>query len=251
MIRYLLGDLTTAEQELIESDYFTDPERFEQLQAVEHDLIEGYLSGKLSATERANFKRHYMASPARRQQVRFFRILNKVMPLGITPPVLPVAAASAVTEQATVPPVVAQTPRTASKPSWWESFMDLFTGQRLMLGAMAAAGLIVVATVAWQILESSRVQRDLAQANADRAAMRERERGLQQQADAQQQQNEQLNQERETIRQKQEPVAAPAPKPASTVASFTWALGGLRDTTGGSQTTRNLRIPSGTDLIQL
>ena len=68
---YLLGELSDAEQEEMEVRYFTDDALFEQLLAIEDDLIDRYARGQITASERQRFERHFMKSPARRKRVRF------------------------------------------------------------------------------------------------------------------------------------------------------------------------------------
>src|SRR5436309_16124107 len=72
---YLLGELSDAEQEEMEVRYFTDDALFEQLLAIEDDLIDRYARGQITASERQRFERHFMKSPARRKLVRFADVL--------------------------------------------------------------------------------------------------------------------------------------------------------------------------------
>lgn len=68
---YLLGELSEPEQEEIEVRYFTDDALFEQLLAIEDDLIDRYARGQMSDSERLRLERHFMKSPMRRKRVRF------------------------------------------------------------------------------------------------------------------------------------------------------------------------------------
>jgi anti-sigma factor RsiW len=72
---YLLGELSDAEQEEIEVRYFTDDALFEQLLAIEDDLIDRYVRGQITDSERLRLERHFMKSPARRKRVRFAEAL--------------------------------------------------------------------------------------------------------------------------------------------------------------------------------
>jgi hypothetical protein len=71
MIRYLLGDVPEDEQIRIEERFFTDDEYFEQLLALEDDLIDDYVNGELTDREREQFEEYFLASPTRRQRVEF------------------------------------------------------------------------------------------------------------------------------------------------------------------------------------
>ena len=46
MTRYLLGDLPEIEQTAVEQEYFADPEKFEEVWAVENDLVDRYVRGR-------------------------------------------------------------------------------------------------------------------------------------------------------------------------------------------------------------
>lgn len=74
--RYLLGDLLQEEQDAIEEAYFSRDEGLDTIGAVEEELIESYLAGRLDPTIRARFENHYLASPVHRQRVAFSRALR-------------------------------------------------------------------------------------------------------------------------------------------------------------------------------
>lgn len=74
---YLLGTLTLQEQELLEQRLLADSGAFQQLLFMEEDLIADYLSGELSAEERARFEEHFLAAPERQQDLRFAKALRK------------------------------------------------------------------------------------------------------------------------------------------------------------------------------
>lgn len=81
LIQYLLGDvLPDADQEEIEARCFANDSYFAQVLAVEDDLIDAYLQGRLSAAERSRFENSFLASSRRRDKceaqraiVDFFR----------------------------------------------------------------------------------------------------------------------------------------------------------------------------------
>jgi anti-sigma factor RsiW len=72
---YLLGELSEGEQEKLEARYFADDALFEQLLAIEDELIDRYARGQMTDTERQRLERHFMKSPARRKRVRFAEAL--------------------------------------------------------------------------------------------------------------------------------------------------------------------------------
>lgn len=69
--RYLLGSLSDDERTRFEDEYFSDAERFGELEVEEDELIDSYVRGGLSNSERKQFKQQYLTSPARRSGVDF------------------------------------------------------------------------------------------------------------------------------------------------------------------------------------
>lgn len=76
MRRYLLGALPEPEQTALEAEYLNDDDRFEQMVAVESDLVDGYVRGRLNARERRQFEDHYLAHPDRRERAAFAQALR-------------------------------------------------------------------------------------------------------------------------------------------------------------------------------
>ncbi|MDX2044503.1 MAG: hypothetical protein SF097_25055 [Acidobacteriota bacterium] len=75
--RYLLGELTFDEQQLIEEQLLTDENYMEQMLIVEEDLIDDYAAGKLSPQQQANYQKLFLASPEGRQKLKVSRILKQ------------------------------------------------------------------------------------------------------------------------------------------------------------------------------
>ena len=72
---YLLNELSEEDQERFEEAYLSDPSLFEQVQALEEELIEDYVKGDLSGRELRRFERHYLASDQRRARIEAARDL--------------------------------------------------------------------------------------------------------------------------------------------------------------------------------
>jgi hypothetical protein len=68
--KYLLGVLPEAERERLHELSVTDDELSGRLDAVENDLVDGYVRGELSQEDREQFKGFYLSSPKRREKVR-------------------------------------------------------------------------------------------------------------------------------------------------------------------------------------
>src|SRR5262245_36780459 len=81
IIRYLLNELSPGDQERFEEAYFSDGSLYEQVQALEEELIEDYVKGNLSVRERQLFERHYLASDERCARVEAARQLVELCSL--------------------------------------------------------------------------------------------------------------------------------------------------------------------------
>jgi hypothetical protein len=75
IIQYLLNDLPAADEARFEEAYLRDGSLFEQVRALEEELIEDYVMGNLPEYERRRFELHYLASDVRRARVEAAREL--------------------------------------------------------------------------------------------------------------------------------------------------------------------------------
>jgi hypothetical protein len=67
--RYLLGELAEADQAALEQELLINRSKFEQVWAVENELVDSYARGEMSRADRKRFERHYLASPLHRERV--------------------------------------------------------------------------------------------------------------------------------------------------------------------------------------
>ena len=74
--RYLLGQMSEAEEAGVERAYLGSDDALEALRAREDELIEEYLAGALEPAERERFERLFLASPARLERLVFLRALQ-------------------------------------------------------------------------------------------------------------------------------------------------------------------------------
>ena len=65
-----------SEANSLEELYFADRESFEQIWAVENDLVDDYVAGRLTSEDRGCFEGHYLASPRHREGVAVARALH-------------------------------------------------------------------------------------------------------------------------------------------------------------------------------
>jgi hypothetical protein len=108
LVRYLLGELPPVEADTLDERSVVDQDFFERLEAVENDLVDGYVRQELTPDLRDRFARGYLAAGDHADKVRFASALAKrqkrpatVLPMkpraaNAVPWLLPVAATIAV-----------------------------------------------------------------------------------------------------------------------------------------------------------
>ena len=71
VVQYLLGSISDEEANRLDELSIANDEFAERLRAVEDDLVDAYVRGHLSGDSLDRFQSHYLASPYRREKVRF------------------------------------------------------------------------------------------------------------------------------------------------------------------------------------
>jgi anti-sigma-K factor RskA len=74
---YLLGLLSDEARQEIEQDILSNQEVLAEILMVEDDLTDEYVRGGLSPHQRTQFENHFLAPPARQENLRFARALNR------------------------------------------------------------------------------------------------------------------------------------------------------------------------------
>src|SRR5262245_57610196 len=159
--RYLMGELSAAEQTAIEDEYFDDESKYDQLCEAEDELLDAAARGSLSEADRERFERSYLVNPQRRRRVMFAKALAQV------------ARENRVAKQ--VAPQTAggeRVERPDTELSWLSNLARLPRGLRFAL-SMAAALLIVLGGT-WSVIETSRLRARLAEALREDEAQRRR-----------------------------------------------------------------------------
>ena len=82
--RYLLGELSAAEQTALEDEYFGDEFKYDRLSKAEDELLDRYARGSLSEADRESFERSYLTNPRRRRHVMFAKALARVVDENLT-----------------------------------------------------------------------------------------------------------------------------------------------------------------------
>jgi hypothetical protein len=79
--RYLLGHLSLEEEERLEVEYLAGEDAFGLVQEAEHDLIDDYVAGRLSADDRRRFEERVLPRPEMAGRVAFARSLAAARPV--------------------------------------------------------------------------------------------------------------------------------------------------------------------------
>jgi hypothetical protein len=67
--RYLLGELAEADQTALEQELLIDRGKFDQVWAVENEMVDSCVRGEMSRPACERFEGHYLASPLHRERV--------------------------------------------------------------------------------------------------------------------------------------------------------------------------------------
>lgn len=182
--RYLLGSLPEVEAEHYDELSFTDDEFAESLKAAEKDLIDAYTENELTGEELEQLKSHYLASPIRREKVKFAQAFRSL---------------SEKDAQAQVGAVRSETlPRSATKRkgSGWFSALSFFTGPRPALQwGLAAAALALMIAGGWLVFENARLRQQVSETQPSRDALLQREEELRRELERQRSLSTQTEQE--------------------------------------------------------
>src|SRR5262245_12179232 len=147
--RYLLGELSAAEQTALEDEYFDDESKYDQLCKAEDELVDAAARGSLSEADRESFERSYLVNPQRRRRVMFAKALAQVVDEN--------RAANRVAPQ-TAGGERVERPDTGL--SWLSNLARLPRGLRFALSTTAA--LLIIFGGAWLVIETSRLRARLA-----------------------------------------------------------------------------------------
>jgi len=88
LTRYLLGEMSEAEQMELEVSYFADPQMFAELCASRNNLIDSYVAGGLSPSLRGRFEAGIEKSWEMNERIRFAETLQEAIDARGASPVL-------------------------------------------------------------------------------------------------------------------------------------------------------------------
>jgi hypothetical protein len=234
--RYLLGELSGAEQDALEVEYFGDKSKYDLLCKVEDELLDAAARGSLSNTDRERFEQGYITKP-RRRHVMFARALAKVVDENLAP--RQAAPQTAAGERIEHP---------GTGLIWLPQFARLPRGLRFALSITAASLIGLGGT--WLVIETSRLRTRLAEALREGEAQRRSAQTQARRIDDLEAQYKQLAEERERLQaQLQAAKEKASPTPRATSVFFALSLEAFRDS--GGQESRKLIIPRGAEEARL
>lgn len=188
MKEYLLGTLPEAETEKFDELSFTDDEFSNELKSAEKDLVDAYVQGELSTADLEKFNSHYLASPVRREKVKFSQAFHAFAEKKI----------AVETSEGITAPV-------ESKQTGWFSALNIFANPRpLLQWGFAAAALVFMLLGGWLFFQNSRLRNQMGDTQAKRDALAQREKELQEQIEKQSAANSENEKELARLRQERQ-----------------------------------------------
>jgi hypothetical protein len=148
--RYLLGELSEAEREQFEEDYFIDDRLFDRFLAIKDELLDLYARGELADEKRRRFAEHFLATAPRRGRLdetqEFIRAATVTSTKSVT------------TDGATInAPLASPTSKLL-----WQSFKDFFNFRSFAWQLTLAAVIVVALLGVWVFVRNwqQQVRRD-------------------------------------------------------------------------------------------
>ncbi|MBD0373107.1 MAG: hypothetical protein ICV60_19860 [Pyrinomonadaceae bacterium] len=183
--RYLLGDLPEERQAEVEERAFQDRQYMERILAAESDLIDEYVRGGLSDSQRRMFDQRFLASAERRRKVEFAKALSSVISEG------------EVAEKESSP--------ARENASFWSSFAAFFRGLSPAAGlSLAAASLLFVVGISWVVIETTRLRTQVARLQAEQQTQERDRQTLERQLAEEQARREELSSRLQTEQRERE-----------------------------------------------
>ncbi|MDQ1727926.1 MAG: hypothetical protein QOD33_51 [Pyrinomonadaceae bacterium] len=162
--QYLLGSLSDDEMSRVEETFFSDDARFEELEVLEDELIDGYVQAELSPEARRHFVTRLRKSPRLVERVQFAQVLAEK-----------VANSSALRQETSNLLTVASETSAPPKTRWWQNFVAPQPAFRLAVAACLALLLIGGGALVTGWL---RLRNESERLNSERAALQQQKEAL-------------------------------------------------------------------------
>ena len=190
IVQYLLGSLSEEETERLDELAIVDDEFAVRLQLVENDLVDAYVRGDLSGEILERFTSSYLASPKRREKVRFAQVFQRAPDQDV----ITAQAEIRRRKQSRVSLAVESVPRSG----WLRGLFS--TGRPALIWGIASIVLLLV--IGGLVVQNRRLQNEVGQAQSERASIQQRERELQTDLEAQRSAASEKEREIESLRDK-------------------------------------------------
>jgi hypothetical protein len=202
--RYLLGELTGADQTAFEQELLRDRGKFDRVWAVENEMVDSYVRGEMSRADRKRFEAHYLASPLHRERVAiaeaFLTIIDEA----------PGETVEAREKEPGVP--------------WRRRFLNSLRSPHRVLGVILVMALLLAFGAVWSYIGGARLTTPIAdvqkEAQTELAFLRQRERELASRNQKLEKQIADVRQSSESLKTELEQLRRRRQSPASTVLSF-------------------------------
>jgi hypothetical protein len=160
IMQYLLGLARPEDLPSFEERIVTDSQFYEELVIAEDELIDQYLSGELSESERERFENHFLLEPERQRKFVFGRVFNRLLDTAeLAPDAAPLSedVSEEIPDVPKPPPKLEHDilPRPVPSPRpWYAAFLP--SQNPILSYSLAAALVLVVGTVSWIALKNWR-----------------------------------------------------------------------------------------------
>jgi hypothetical protein len=166
--RYLLGTLSDEERAGVEERYFSIDADFEEIEIAEEELIDRYVRGELSETDRNRFETNLAGLPRIAERVHFARMWKERLANS--------SANSIAASRAESRDVGGR------QTSWWSNLFGLSAGSRTPRLAMAFSVLLILVGGIALFAGWMRLREQSRQLAAQQSALEQRQRELDKQA---------------------------------------------------------------------
>jgi hypothetical protein len=173
--QYLLDELSEEEQAKVQDRLLCDRQFFDRLVVEENELMDDYLRGALTRQREEKFESYFLASPERRQKLRFAKALKK-----------------RISEEALSKPRI--------EGSLRRKHLFGLKGFSLPSFAAGAVAALIFVVGAWVAIENARLRRQIDNARAAQAEWLERAQQSERRLSDEKQRNQELTQEIERER---------------------------------------------------
>src|SRR5262245_21108624 len=138
--RYLLGELTGADQTAFEQELLRDRGKFDRVWAVENEMVDSYVRGEMSRADRKRFEAHYLASPLHRVAIAeaFLTIIDEA------------------------PGETVEVREKESGVPWRRRFLNSLRSPHRVLGVMLVMALLLAFGAVWSYIGGARLTAPIA-----------------------------------------------------------------------------------------